>query len=107
MTSCIIGLGWGRASRAVTLADAAGTAIEGEGRPDVSAGALVPERADAGAAGTADASSGPAQGPTVGDLAAGEAPERPAGRRATPATPEDRSRPQAAFRRSARRTRRR
>ena len=107
MTSCIIGLGWGRVSRAVTLADTAGTAIEGGGRPDVSAGALVPERADAGAAGTADASSGPAQGPTMGDLAAGEAPERPAGRRATPATPEDRSRPKAASRRSARRTRRR
>jgi len=76
MTSCIIGLGWGRASRSVTLVDAAETAIEGEGRPDVSAGALVPARTSEARDGSdaVDAADGPAQGPTVGDLAAGETP---------------------------------
>ena len=64
MTSCIIGLGWGRSSRTVTLADAAGSAIEGEGRPDFSVGALAAEGTDAGR---------PDPGPTVGDLATGDA----------------------------------
>ncbi|EMA49968.1 inorganic phosphate transporter, partial [Halococcus thailandensis] len=65
MTSCIIGLGWGRSSRSVTLTDAAGSAIEGEGRPDFSVSALAAEGGDDG---------GPPAGPTVGDLATAEAP---------------------------------
>ncbi|WP_049996494.1 inorganic phosphate transporter [Halococcus sediminicola] len=68
MTSCIIGLGWGRSSRAVTLADAAGSAIEGEGRPDFSVGALAAEGGD---------DSGPPAGPTVGDLATAETAAEP------------------------------
>ncbi|EMA54827.1 inorganic phosphate transporter [Halococcus salifodinae] len=73
MTSCIIGLGWGRASRAVTLADAAEAAIEGEGGPDLSAGALIATSA----ADTEETSVGQttAPGPTVGDLATGEMPD--------------------------------
>ena len=79
MTSCIIGLGWGRSSRAVTLADAAEAAIEGEGGPDLSVGALVAEAEPTGA----ESSSTPAEeplphSPTVGELAAGEHPEEPA-----------------------------
>lgn len=69
MTSCIIGLGWGRSSRAVTLVDAAESAIEGEGRPDFSVGALA-----AGSTDTTASNPGPAHGPTVGDLAAGDIP---------------------------------
>ncbi|EMA44966.1 inorganic phosphate transporter [Halococcus saccharolyticus] len=76
MTSCIIGLGWGRASRTVTLVDAAGTAIEGEGRPDVSVGALVPARVSEARAepGAIDATKGPAQGPTIGEVADAQTP---------------------------------
>lgn len=69
MTSCIIGLGWGRASRAVTLAEAAETAIEGEGAPDLTTGALIAEDT------TPNAETTPSPGPTVGDLAAGETAE--------------------------------
>ncbi|WP_101297997.1 inorganic phosphate transporter [Halegenticoccus soli] len=61
-TSCIIGLGWGRASRAVSLTEAATTAVEGDGGPGLSAGALVAERG----------ASEHARGPTVGTLAAAE-----------------------------------
>ena len=68
-TSCIIGLGWGRASRAVTLAEAAEAAIEGEGGPDLSVGALVAKGTDS------EGGDIPAPGPTVGDLAAGETPD--------------------------------
>ncbi|WP_049900219.1 inorganic phosphate transporter [Halococcus agarilyticus] len=74
MTSCIIGLGWGRASRAVTLADAAGAAIEGEGGPDLSAGALTAAGTQADGSGATDTAAEPAHGPTVGELATGEAP---------------------------------
>lgn len=66
LTSCIIGLGWGRASRAVTLAEAAETAIEGEGAPDLAAGSLVAEDT------VPESGTSPEHGPTVGDLAAGE-----------------------------------
>ncbi|MFC7154027.1 anion permease [Halomarina halobia] len=75
-TSCIIGLGWGRASRAVTVAEAASTALHGEGGPDLSAGALV-----------ADADADVPPGPTVGDLAAGEAnPVPPVAREEAPSS---------------------
>lgn len=60
-TMCIIGLGWGRASRTVTLSDATGAAIRGERESHLSAGAL-----------TAGTSTGESR-PTVGTLAAGEA----------------------------------
>lgn len=40
-TMCIVGLGWGRASRTTTLSDVASTAIEGESKPDTSMGALT------------------------------------------------------------------
>ncbi|HET7323048.1 MAG TPA: inorganic phosphate transporter, partial [Halococcus sp.] len=75
MTSCIIGLGWGRASRAVTLAEAASAAIEGEEGPDLSAGALVAAGAEATTGEDVNVAPTPAPGPTVGDLAAGETPD--------------------------------
>ncbi|QZX99968.1 inorganic phosphate transporter [Halobaculum rubrum] len=64
-TCCIIGLGWGRASRAVTLAELATPPSETQPGPGLTTGALA-------APSTGDAE--PA-GPTVGDLAAGETPE--------------------------------
>lgn len=66
-TCCIIGLGWGRASRAVTLAELAKPPSEGkqEMRPNVTTGALA-------ASSTEDDK--PA-GPTVGELATREGPE--------------------------------
>jgi PiT family inorganic phosphate transporter len=65
-TSTIIGLGWGRASRAATLAELATPAPD---RPDleVSTGALVTSRVEEAPA-----------GPTIGDIARHEEPvERP------------------------------
>jgi PiT family inorganic phosphate transporter len=61
-TSTIIGLGWGRASRAATLAELATPAPEG---PDleVSTGALVSSRVEEAPA-----------GPTIGDIAREEEP---------------------------------
>ncbi|MFB6120005.1 MAG: anion permease [Halobacteriaceae archaeon] len=44
-TMCIIGLGWGRATRTVKISDAAGAAVRGEGDPDLSVGALAAEEA--------------------------------------------------------------
>ena len=69
-TTCtIIGLGWGRASRAVTLAEAASPApIEPDRSPDLATGALATP-----AGGDEDAP----HSPTVGDLAAGEPPGEP------------------------------
>lgn len=64
MTSGIIGLGWGRASRAVTIAEAAEAALEGEGGPDLSAGAIVGGRGPG---------SGSPHSPTIGEVASGEA----------------------------------
>ena len=67
-TCCIIGLGWGRASRAVTVAELAAPDPLGEPNVEVSTGALVTSRAE-------DAPTSP----TVGDLARGESPpEEPA-----------------------------
>ncbi|MFT4883118.1 MAG: phosphate/sulfate permease, partial [Natronomonas sp.] len=66
-TSCIIGLGWGRASRARTLAEMAAPAPTGEPTPELTTGALT-------AAPTEDADE-KAASPTVGELAEGEAPD--------------------------------
>ncbi|WP_146417806.1 inorganic phosphate transporter [Haloarcula hispanica] len=63
-TCCIIGLGWGRASRAVTLTELATPPSESNPGPNLSTGALA-------APSTKDEK--PA-GPTVGELAAGESP---------------------------------
>jgi PiT family inorganic phosphate transporter len=67
-TCCIIGLGWGRASRAVKLADVADVAgTDGETpEPSFTTGALSapPTREES-----------PPAGPTVGELASGEAPD--------------------------------
>ena len=66
-TCCIIGLGWGRASRAVTVAELASPAPEKEPELDVATGALVTSRDE-------DVPTGP----TVGDIARGETPpEKP------------------------------
>ena len=68
-TCCIIGLGWGRASRAVTVAELASPAPETEPTLDVSTGALVTSRDEA-----------VPTSPTVGDIARGESPpEKPEG----------------------------
>ena len=65
-TSTIIGLGWGRASRAATLAELAAPA-PGKSELDVSTGALVTSRVE-------DAPTGP----TIGDIARHEQPaEKP------------------------------
>jgi phosphate/sulfate permease len=72
-TSCIIGLGWGRASRARTLAEiAAPTPADREARadnpaPEFSTGALKTP--------PAEETGGPDPSPTVGELAEGDAPE--------------------------------
>ena len=62
MTSCVIGLGWGRSSRTVTVTEAAESALEGEGGPDLAVGAL--------AAGH-ESDSGIEPSLTVGDVASG------------------------------------
>ncbi|MFB6151167.1 MAG: anion permease [Haloarculaceae archaeon] len=64
-TCCIIGLGWGRASRAVTLAEMATPPSEAEPQPGagLTTGAL---------AASAESTDAPA-GPTVGDVASSEA----------------------------------
>jgi PiT family inorganic phosphate transporter len=71
-TSCIIGLGWGRASRAQTLAEMAaptpGEDGDTEPSPQLSTGALKAPPTDE------DDPDAPAS-PTVGDLAEGEAPD--------------------------------
>lgn len=64
MTSCIIGLGWGRSSRVVTIVEAAENALKGEGGPDLSTGALIAGR---------DVDWGVPRGPTIGEVASGEA----------------------------------
>ncbi|WP_435155500.1 inorganic phosphate transporter [Haladaptatus sp. DFWS20] len=71
-TSCIIGLGWGRASRAVSLADAAESAIQPEPIPDVdlTTGSLIAE--------TSETEVPP--GPTIGEVAEGEVPTPPTSR---------------------------
>jgi len=64
-TCCIIGLGWGRASRAASLAELAAPPSEAQPTPSVTTGALAAPSTD---------EAEPA-GPTVGDLASGEAPD--------------------------------
>ncbi|WP_058990890.1 inorganic phosphate transporter [Haloarcula sp. CBA1128] len=63
-TCCIIGLGWGRASRAVTLTELATPPSESNPGPNLSTGALAAPSTE---------EEKPA-GPTVGELAAGESP---------------------------------
>ena len=73
-TSTIIGLGWGRASRAATLAELATPSADGA-TVDVSTGALVTSRAE-------DAPTGP----TIGDIARNEeSAEKPS---ETPSVPD-------------------
>ncbi|MFC7027267.1 anion permease [Halomicroarcula sp. GCM10025324] len=69
-TCCIIGLGWGRASRAVTLAEIATPSVEGDLGAGLTTGALA----------ASTDSDDPPLSPTVGDLASSMAGERP-GRR--------------------------
>ncbi|WP_227353213.1 inorganic phosphate transporter [Haladaptatus salinisoli] len=71
-TSCIIGLGWGRASRAVTVAELAETAVTSDPTPDadLSTGALIAE--------TSETEVPP--GPTIGEVAEGETSAPPASR---------------------------
>ncbi len=81
MTSCIIGLGWGRSSRHVTVAEATSTMAEetpGEaaripvtqtGVPDLSTDALLAESAPSG---SGDA---PGRGHTIGELATEQPPD--------------------------------
>ncbi|SEN24181.1 inorganic phosphate transporter, PiT family [Halorientalis persicus] len=61
-TCCIIGLGWGRASRTATLAELAKPTPPGEGETDLATGSLATSPAGEESA-----------GPTVGQLATGEA----------------------------------
>ena len=74
-TSCIIGLGWGRASRVVTLAEAATAPLEKEVEkgPQMSVDALATPTAEAE---TAEGETVQPSGPTVGELASGEATEK-------------------------------
>ncbi|MFB6165515.1 MAG: anion permease [Haloarculaceae archaeon] len=45
-TMCIVGLGWGRATRTTRLSDAASAAVRGEPGPDVSMSALAADESD-------------------------------------------------------------
>ena len=63
-TCCIIGLGWGRASRAATLAELATPPSSGDPGPNLTTDALAAPTRDDGPAGQ-----------TVGDLATGETPD--------------------------------
>ncbi|ELZ26920.1 phosphate transporter [Halosimplex carlsbadense 2-9-1] len=62
-TCCIIGLGWGRASRAATVVELATPEPREDSDLEVSTGALVASRAEEAPT-----------GPTVGDIARGEGP---------------------------------
>jgi PiT family inorganic phosphate transporter len=77
-TSCIIGLGWGRASRAQTLAEMAKPVKDGDDEakpsPQLSTGALKAPPTGVDDPDDSDAPDAPA-GPTVGDLAEGETPD--------------------------------
>jgi phosphate/sulfate permease len=77
-TCCIIGLGWGRASRAATLAELATPKPAGEPRPNHPTGALATQAKEEGAA----------AGPTVGELATGEGPDPDEQPDETPPVPE-------------------
>jgi PiT family inorganic phosphate transporter len=70
-TMCIVGLGWGRATRTTKLSDAANAAITGSGeRTEMTTGALKaqpePESGDAAAGGTGDGN-GPGAVPKIGE----------------------------------------
>jgi phosphate/sulfate permease len=81
-TSCIIGLGWGRASRVVTLAEAATAPLEKEvdRGPEMTVGALTTPTAETK---TVEGEKVETGGPTVGELASGEATEKADQTRAT------------------------
>ncbi len=76
-TCCIIGLGWGRASRAATLAELSTPPSDADPGPSLATGALA-------APSTEDDE--PA-GPTVGDLASGETPGTGAQQDESPSVP--------------------
>uniref|UniRef100_UPI00262D7F9A inorganic phosphate transporter n=1 Tax=Haloplanus sp. TaxID=1961696 RepID=UPI00262D7F9A len=65
-TSCIIGLGWGRASRAQTLAEIITQSPPGDSAPKFTTGALKIH--------SVEYTRGVTAGPTVGELAEGETP---------------------------------
>ncbi|MFC7018820.1 MULTISPECIES: inorganic phosphate transporter [Haloarcula] len=64
-TCCIIGLGWGRASRAVTLAELATPPSRAKPGPNLTTGALAAPSTE----------ENDPVGPTVGDLASGKTPD--------------------------------
>ena len=68
-TMCIVGLGWGRATRTTTLSDAANAAITGGGeRTEMSTGALKAQPEAENAAGESGADgSGPGTVPKIGE----------------------------------------
>lgn len=68
-TSCIIGLGWGRASRARTLREIATPLSDDTSPPSVTTGALTTSPTDGN-----DDSGTPVSSPTVGELADDEQP---------------------------------
>jgi len=80
-TSCIIGLGWGRASRARTLREIATPSPDDTAPPSVATGALTTSPTDGGDGDT------PASSPTVGELADGEQPPADAQQAATATVP--------------------
>ncbi|WP_433623148.1 anion permease [Halomicrococcus sp. NG-SE-24] len=69
-TCCIIGLGWGRASRAVTLAEVAATAADTEAATDLG------QELTTGALAGPEAEQTTPEGPTVGTLASGESAQQ-------------------------------
>lgn len=81
-TSCIIGLGWGRASRARTLREIATPSPEASPQAAVTTGALNASPTDGDADGDTPVSS-----PTVGELAEGEQPPAETQQAATTAVP--------------------
>ena len=80
-TSCIIGLGWGRASRARTLREIATPSPDDTAPPSVATGALTTSPTDG------DDGDTPASSPTVGELADGEQPPADAQQAATATIP--------------------
>ena len=80
-TSCIIGLGWGRASRARTLREIATPSPDDTAPPSMATGALTTSPTDG------DDGDTPASSPTVGELADGEQPPADAQQAATATIP--------------------
>ena len=76
-TCCIIGLGWGRASRAVTLAELAKPPSKAKPGPKLTTGALAAPSTE---------EKGPVA-PTVGDLASGKTPDTAEQHSGSPSVP--------------------